>query len=154
MKTRKSTAASLVSIILILLFAVSVSFAGVQEKSKQTDEFKFNEREIADLERGISSQNEGVKKSSIYLAGLYNIAEASDALLNQLKVEENPDVRILIALVLYRIGDDNSIQAVKDLSVKDENAKVRRMSSAIVKEFDLNKLNDSETITGMLLHAE
>ena len=60
-------------------------------------------------------------------------------LVTQLEKEDNSDVKILIALALYRMGDPQGMEAVEKLYRKDENVKVKRMSKAILDEFK-NKL--------------
>jgi hypothetical protein len=48
-----------------------------------------------------------------------------------MKKESDPKTRILIALVLYKIGDKKSIDLVKEAAVKDNNPEVRRMCTCI-----------------------
>ena len=94
-----------------------------------------NEYALVNLLDGISSKNDGVKRSSIYFVGYYRIAEAEKALIEQLKKEQNPSNRILIALVLYELGSDDGLLEVKKLASNDDNQKVRRMSTHIYNEF-------------------
>lgn len=96
---------------------------------------QFTEREIGNLLTGIKSENLGLRKSAIYLAGLYGISEAVPALIEQLKNEENAEVKILTALVLLRLEDPKGIEAIEYLYKKDENVRVKKMSKAILDEF-------------------
>ena len=86
---------------------------------------------IENLKVGIKSDNMGLKKSAIYYAGYYRINETVPALTEQIKKEADPKTRILIALVLYRIGDEKSITLVKDMAAKDSDTEVRRMCTCI-----------------------
>lgn len=100
---------------------------------------QFTEPEISNLLTGIKSENLGLRKSAIYLAGLYGVSEAVPALIDQLKKEENADVKVLTALVLFRLEDPQGIEAIENLYKNDENARVKRMSKAILDELK-NKL--------------
>jgi hypothetical protein len=86
---------------------------------------------VENLKVGIKSDNLGLKKSSIYFAGFYRIAETVPVLTEQLKKETDPKTKILIALVLYKIGDEKSINLVKEMAAKDKNPEVRRMCTCI-----------------------
>ena len=93
---------------------------------------------LENLIAGIHSENDGVRRNSIYFAGYYKIVEAEDALIEQLKQEKNESTRILIALVLYELGSEKGLLEVKDLSLNDEDAKVRRMATQIYNEYLVN----------------
>jgi HEAT repeat protein len=127
MKTKLRTAVSRSLAALLLVMLISGSM--------MAQSGKINARSIADLKRGIQSENHGVKKSSIYFAGLYEIEESVEALAAQLEKEEDAQVRILIALSLYRIGNEKAISAVEKLAVADKDMKVRKMGTAILNQF-------------------
>ena len=93
---------------------------------------------LENLIAGIHSENDGVRRNSIYFAGYYKIVEAEDALIAQLKMEKDPSTRILIALVLYELGSEEGLSEVKVLSLSDEDAKVRRMVTQIYNEYLVN----------------
>ena len=93
---------------------------------------------LENLIAGIHSENDGVRRNSIYFAGYYKIVEAEDALIEQLKQEKNESTRILIALVLYELGSEKGLLEVKDLSLNDEDVKVRRMATQIYNEYLVN----------------
>jgi HEAT repeat protein len=90
-----------------------------------------NKNAIENLKVGIKSDNTGLKKSAIYFAGYYRVAETVPVLTEQMKKESDPKTRILIALVLYKIGDKKSIDLVKEAALKDNNPEVRRMCTCI-----------------------
>lgn len=120
----------------VLLIAVLMG-NGVAQKNSIKD-VTPNKHALENLVAGIHSDNTGVKRSSIYFAGKYRIAEAEDALINQLKEEKDPSTRILIALVLYEMGSEEGLSKVKDLSENDDNARVRRMTFQIYNEYLVN----------------
>jgi HEAT repeat protein len=104
-----------------------------------------NKYALKNLVAGIHSDNDGVKRSSIYFAGKYRVAETEDALIAQLKEETDPSTRILIALVLFEMGSEEGLMEVQKLSRIDEDAKVRRMATQIYNEYLVNDSKGSLT---------
>ena len=100
-------------------------------KNDPSEIIKKNKNAIENLKVGIKSDNNGLKRSSIYYAGYYGFTETVPALTEQIKKETDPRTKILIALVLYKIGDEKSIDLVKEMAVKDSNPEVRRMCTCI-----------------------
>jgi len=128
----------------VLLLAVIITSTGFAQKNsikKITD----NEYALKNLVAGIQSDNTGVKRSSIYFAGKYRIAEAEETLIDQLNEEEDAGTRILIALVLYEMGSEEGLLEVQKLSLNDEDAKVRRMATQIFNEYLVNDTKGSLT---------
>ena len=119
---------------LLTAFLMTTSFAQKQSIKEVTS----NEHALDNLIAGIHSENIGVKRSSIYFAGKYRIAETEDALIEQLKEEEDPSTRILIALVLYEMGSEEGLLEAKNLSLNDEDAKVRRLTIQIYNDYLVN----------------
>lgn len=116
---------------LVLLTAVTL-FAQAPKKLNN-----IKEDHISNLVNGIKSNNDGLKRSAVYLAGKYGVVETSDALVERLNSEKNPQDRILIALALYRIGNQDAYEAIKELAKDDYNPKVRRISNAICDAFEV-----------------
>ena len=135
---------SFVLIVVSLMLITSISYSQSQNQKKtfkkaSVSEFsdrQWTENGIANLVTGIKSDNLGLRKSAIYLAGLYGVSETVPALIDQLKKEENADVKVLTALVLFRLEDPKGIDAIEKLYRQDDNARVRRMSKAILDEFN------------------
>ena len=129
----------------VLLAAVLMGSGYTQSNSiKDITAHKYA---LENLIAGINSENDGVRRNSIYFAGYYKIVETEDALIHQLKVENDPSTRILIALVLYELGSEEGLLEVKDLSLNDENAKVRRMATQIYNEYLVNDAGSTAYIT-------
>lgn len=123
----------LVISLLSLLFITTMGQTIAQPNTiKDISNYKYA---LVNLLDGISSENDGVKRSSIYFVGKYRIAEAEQVLIEQLKREQDPGNRILIALVLYELGSKDGLFEVKNLATNDGNQKVRRMSTHIYNEF-------------------
>ncbi len=129
----------------VLLMALLMG-SGYAQKNSIKD-VTPNRHALENLVAGIHSDNTGVKRSAIYFAGKYRIAEAEDALITQLKEENDPSTRILIALVLYEMGSEEGLLEVKDLSRNDEDVKVRRMASQIYNEHLVNDSDATAYIT-------
>jgi hypothetical protein len=129
-----------------MLTAGSLAYA----KSNSTDPELKMKRAIENLTNGIKSDNEGLKKSSIYWAGYYMISETVPVLTEIVKKETEPNTRILIALVLYRIGDHKGINIVKDMAVNDRNPEVRRMCTSIYYAFETGNSEDFVSLTSIV----
>jgi HEAT repeat protein len=142
MKTSRKQTAAVVSLILLLvtginmnLFAQPIPIADVTKNVYALD----------NLKSGINSENIGVRKSSIYFAGKYRIAEVVNCLVERLENEEEASIRLLIAYSLYEIKDSEGMNAVKELSIKDNDIKVKRMSSNLYEEY----LNNSDATASL-----
>jgi len=125
----------------VLLAAVLAGSVYAQKQSIK--DVTSNKHALENLIAGIHSENPGVKRSAIYFAGKYRIAETEEALITQLREENDPSTRILIALVLYEMGSEEGLLEVKDLSLNDEDAKVKRMATEIYKEYLVNDISNS-----------
>ena len=130
------------TILLTVTFLAALFLSSVNAQTQSINEITSNKYALKNLVAGIYSENLGVKRSSIYFAGKYKIAETVDELISQLKQEEDPSTRILIALVLYEMGNEEGLNEVKDISINDEDSKVRRITTQIYNDY---LLNDSES---------
>ena len=120
-----------------LLFLVTDSF-GQNQKISNLSKHKYA---LQNLEMGIQSENDGVRESSIYLAGQYRFIDTEDALIKQLRVEKKSDIKVLIGLALFRMSSEKGMNELLGLATQDENSRVRRMSSAIYSEYLVNNSN-------------
>jgi HEAT repeat protein len=123
-----------ITIIITIFFSISLN------AQKPTDT-----KAISNLINGINSENEGLRRSSIYFAGKYEYRETTSALVEQLKKEKNPNTRLLIANSLFRIGDPEAMKSVLEISRKDSNNKVRRIAGAIYEAFSVINASDLDT---------
>ena len=143
MKLKVLSGIKLAVVFLSLLIIVSVGEVTAQINSIR--DITDNKYALENLLDGINSDNEGVKRSSIYLAGKYRIAEAERVLIAQLKREQNPGNRILIALVLYKLKSEKGLSVVRKLALHDNNQNVRRMSTHIYNEYITNDSNNNSS---------
>ena len=133
MKSRNSAKSKIFTFVLVIAMLLPASFILAQNNSiKDVTSHKYA---LDNLLGGIKSENEGVRRSSIYFAGKYKISEAEQALIEQLKNEPNPKTRTLIAFVLFELGSEDGLAEVKKLARSDVDPKVRRMSTHLIKEF-------------------
>jgi hypothetical protein len=125
-----------------ILMVSSIAYA----KNDPSDINMKNKNAIENLKVGIKSDNSGLRKSSIYFAGYYRVAETVPVLTEQIKKESDPRTKILIALVLYKIGDEKSIDLVREMAVKDKNPEVRRMCTCIYDAYVNGNSNTLSTL--------
>jgi len=125
--------AQLTKSVLVLILGMVLSSTLFAQNSLA--EFTKHKYALDNLIMGIHSENEGVRKSAIYFAGKYKVEETAGVLIAQLNNEENASIRVLIALALFEMDSKEGLDAVRKLSVNDDNLKVRRMAAFIYKEF-------------------
>ncbi len=144
MKALKNSNQTLSVVLLLVVFLLStVAIAQKQSIGNVTT----NEHALKNLIAGIQSENKGVKRSSIYFAGKYQIAEVEDVLIRQLHVEKDASTRILISLVLYEMGSTEGLLAVQQLAQNDDSKRVRSMATQIYNEYLINDINNSVSMT-------
>jgi len=139
--SRKQTAAIIIFILLLVTGENLNLFAQPNPISNITN----NEYALDNLKSGINSENDGVRKSSIYYAGKYRIAEVVNCLVERLEKEEEPSIRLLIAYSLYEIKDAEGMKAVKELFMNDSDEKVMRISNNIYQEF-INSISSTAAL--------
>lgn len=142
MTAREYKKAKLVIAVLLAVLMSNILFAqNLSQNTTKAANSGFTERAIKSLMVGIQSDNAGLKKSSIYLSGMYELDGVVETLISQLRKETDPDTRILIALALYKIGNKEGLDAIEELVKNDDNLKVKRISSAILNQFIINSSN-------------
>jgi len=126
-----------VLVAILFFFLVTDSFG----QNQKVSDLSKHKNALQNLEMGIKSENEGVRESAIYFAGQYRFIDTEDALIEQLKIEKESDIRVLIGLALYRMDSEKGMNELQRLALNDENPRVRRMSSAIYSEYLVNNSN-------------
>jgi hypothetical protein len=127
---------SVTTLVVLLTVLLSVQ-TGLQAQSSNYK--NINEYSLESLKKGIQSDNPGLRRSAIYMAGLYKIDEVVETLVDQLDKEKIPSNRVLIALSLYNIGNPEGMEAVKDLAARDKDKEVKRMGTVLYRQFaDIN----------------
>lgn len=126
--------------LLAIFYSITLSNSFAQDS--KTVVLNLDKNAYENLRTAIKSENPGLRKSGIYLAGKYSVNEVSEALLEQLKIEADPNLRILILRVLYILEDDQNMNDIYEVAINDKNTKVRKMASAIYSVMQVeNSLN-------------
>lgn len=125
---------SLSVMMVVLMLLATTTSTEAQRK------YQFNKNSIESLRDGITSNNNGLRRSAIYMAGFYEINEVANTLCDELKNEINPAVKVLIALALYKIGDENSLNMIESLSKTEKDDDTRRMMFAITEQIKLDRI--------------
>ncbi|MCX6169813.1 MAG: HEAT repeat domain-containing protein [Ignavibacteriales bacterium] len=142
----KSTNNTFIKKAVLTVLTVLVLASVTMGQSTKSANPLFKENAIKNLIVGIQSENNGLRESAIYLAGKYEITEVVETLVDQFKRETDPKMRVLIALALYKIGDEKGMDAIYAAAVNDSDSKVKRICNAIVNEYNTSK-------TVVTLHA-
>lgn len=143
---KKQTTTAKITFILFTLFTlalvtandISAKGAKSQRSKVVIEKYELSDNAVKSLIMGIKSENPGLRKSAIFYAGQYKLEAALDCLIEELRNENDPGTKILIALSLYKIGNPIAIDYIKEIAVQDENPKVKNMFSAIYNEFILD----------------
>lgn len=111
------------------LALVFLTVAGLAVAQSTKD---FTDLEVDNLIAAIKSDNVGLQKSAIYLAGYYRVAETEEAIREEMNSSEDPGVKILAALTLYEIGSGTAMDDILSLAKNaDVDLKVRKLAEAI-----------------------
>ena len=102
---------SVILIAAVLLAAPFAFGAGGRDSAKN----KIDAKVVSNFINGINSENDGLCKSAIFLSGHYSIKGAVEPLINILNNKaKDCHVRALAACALYKIGNTNCINAIRD----------------------------------------
>lgn len=127
--------------LLALIIFTSVSLGQPDKKIVE-----LNVNAIGNLKTAILSENPGLRKSGIYLAGKYVIDEVADELVQQLSIEKDPTLKIMLMRVLYIIDDEKYLNDILKIALNDENIRVKKMATAIYTVMKMNKFDNYTNI--------
>ena len=119
----------------LILLSIIIIIAEVNAETDSLTQKKLSAVATVKLIEGIHSDVRGISRCCIYLAGKYKIREALKPLISRLKEEQDPAQSILIAIVLYKIGDPRGIYEVDKLALRDSDHHVRKVCKAIYDEY-------------------
>ena len=119
----------------LTLLLVLTNDVKAQSSKVIIEKFNLSSGAVNSLINGIKSENTGLRKSAIFFAGQYKIEKSIDYLIEELKKENDPEVKILIVLSLYKIGNPVAIEHIKDIVENETNPKVKNMYWAISDEY-------------------
>ncbi len=127
------------TVLLLVFIAAIISSSTSKAQETNNADFNLSENAIANLNLGIKSKNMGLRKNAIYFAGIYLVQETGETLVNQLKNEKDPNLRILITKTLYLIGNDKYSEVINKVAENDIDSKVREFASSIYSMIKLEK---------------
>jgi hypothetical protein len=119
----------------VILLVISFTGIEVSPQSLPIEEITSNKYALDNLIAGIKSENCGVKRSAIYFAAKYRIKDVQDVLLDELRNENEPCTRVLIALVLYEFENADGLLLLRDIKKTDADKNARRMATDIYYRF-------------------
>ncbi len=91
---------------------------------------------VKNLETGISSDNAGLQKQSVYFAGKYEIKEVVPALMTALEKTEDAEMQKLIVRTLYKIDPAKALKSISNLAAEDE--QVKKLCAALNYDYNVN----------------
>lgn len=116
------------------VFVLLLGATGLLAQSKFNSE-KIKPIYIENLAMGIQSENHGLSRSSIYLAGKYKIIELENVLIKRVTNEYDESMRLLIALTLNEIGSPKGMAVIQKLANEDPDKRVKKMCTLIINEY-------------------
>ncbi|WKZ69256.1 MAG: hypothetical protein QY331_14945 [Melioribacteraceae bacterium] len=114
---------------ILVFFSVSIMINLAEEAPN------LSESEVATLIEGIKSENYGLMRSSIFIAGKYRVEEAVEALFEVLERESDPSNLVLVSLAIYRIGNLEAMMKVIETANNSENNHTKNILSAIAMNY-------------------
>lgn len=114
----------------VFLLLITISYSSLTAQTRDTADYRSPDA-ISNLVMGIKSDNPGVRRSAIYFAGKYGISETLLPLMKALRNEKDDNIKYVLAMALYKLGDDRGMFVVKQIACEDSDAKVRNLLSGI-----------------------
>jgi HEAT repeat protein len=93
---------------------------------------------INNLKNGITSNNEGLRRSSIYFAGYYQVNELAGILSEQLYKSDDSKDRVIILMALYKIGGKDCYKTINDFISNSKDFEAAEIANIIVREYSSN----------------
>lgn len=91
---------------------------------------------------GLNTENAGLQSSSAYMLGEIKSEKSVIPLMRMLRNNEDPHMRIMAALALYKIGDSRGIWAVKQAVQFDDNECVRKKCNQFFSVYTLEHADE------------
>jgi len=137
MKTSKIKSAlrnTSIAVMAVLIFAGSIQAQG----NNKLDGVK-RERAVKSIIFNISNASAGVRDASINYAGEYKLNEATDALVDLLKKNVEPQTKILIAKSLSMIGEEKGIDGIRTVAQNEQDQSVKEVYAKVISDFESSK---------------
>ncbi len=121
---------------MIIAVALAAFVFGSTTHAQEKKAPVFTKNSILSIIDGIHSEAEGTRKACIYLAGKYRLTETLHDLISQLKDEENPKIKALIAVSLLSLEDLRGMKAVYHESLFEQDEYASHMYKAVILEYN------------------
>lgn len=120
------------STFIFALFAIATTaFAG--SPLSTTQKVDWQKAEINYL-HALNSDNIGVRQSAASHLGVYKLKGAVQQLITVLQTDKSESSRMIVALALVKIGEQEGVAAVEEASYYDGSEKVAKFCERILKE--------------------
>jgi len=129
--TGKKTALALTAIVFFFFFTGNST---AQEKAFYKAPAKKQVNMINNLKVGLKSENDGLRRCSVYLAGYYQINELVGTLAEQLNKAEDSKEKVMLLMALYKIGGDNSYKTIHDYMINTSDSEAKKLAKTIMDE--------------------
>ena len=121
--------------ILIAVFLLAAPLASAAG-GKDTAKNKIDAKVINNFINGINSENCGLCKCAIYLAGNYSLEGTVEPLINILNNSaKDCHTRVLAACALFKIGNLNGINAIRDAAQFECQGELKEACSVLYGEY-------------------
>ena len=115
-----------------LLFVLLVSFTfTLAQTPSEVKYLKIEENLLV----GLSSVNQGLKISSAYFLGEVKSKKATNQLMDMFHCSDNPEVRQVAALALYKISSERGIFAIKRAIKYDDDEQTRKLCKIFYNQY-------------------
>jgi HEAT repeat protein len=102
---------------------------------------RIDAKAVKNLKAALVSENDGVRTSAIYMAGLYRVDEAAEMLRNEIRNGKDGYTKKLAALSLYRIGDEEGMRLISKMAKTEQDKEVKRIYLAVVEQYNTDAKN-------------
>ena len=120
------------SLLFVLLFSFTITLA------QTPSEVKYSQIED-NLLVGLNSVNQGLKISSAYFLGEIKSKGATNQLMDMFHCSDNPEIRQVAALALYKIGSERGIFAIKRAIKYDDDEQTRKLCRIFYNQYQTGK---------------
>jgi hypothetical protein len=122
----------------VVLIITLLSTLNAQNPNNSKEAIKSGRMELilANFERGLCSENHGVRMGAVQHVGRYKMSKFEDCLIELLDKEEKQEDKEIIALSLFQIGSLNSINALKNVVKNSDNEQLKSFCFDLLRKYD------------------
>ncbi len=97
----------------IIIVIIAVLFSGITNLTGQEKEIVLSSNSAASLVKGIHSDNDGLKKSSVKMVARYKLKQVCPILIEQFENETSIGYKMLIAEVIYDVSCPEIVESFR-----------------------------------------